>query len=205
MPSQYRIRTFIQDGYYHVFNRGTAKGEIYKDQNDYEIFIHLLRTAVLPASESIQRKNFYQKIRIISFCLMPNHFHIELQQTNEDTLPKFMSSLTVAYSMFFNRKYHRTSALFQGKYQSTNIDSDTYLLHLSRYIHLNPHSLGVNPFRYRYSSIEAYTSYKHPWIYTQPIDELLDITSQKQREDWYKSFLLSVDDFGSLEKQDPFL
>lgn len=205
MPSQYRMRMFIQDSYYHVFNRGTAKGEIFREAEDYEVFMHFLQTSIEKPTHPSRRKNFYQNIHIIAFALMPNHFHLEIHQSEERILAQFMSSLTVAYSMYFNRKYHRTGALFQGKYQSINVTTDNYLLHLSRYIHLNPKSLHRDPLTYPYSSIAAYMKNIKSWINTHPIDELLGVQNPKERSLKYVEFLCSVDDFHSLEKQDPFL
>jgi len=83
---------------------------------------------------------------------MPNHFHLLLNQSEKTALQKFMQSLTVKYSIYFNKKYDRVGQLFQGRFRAVLINDDSYLLHLSRYIHLNPQEVTEN-------LTESYSSY----------------------------------------------
>ena len=92
---------------------------------------------------------------------MPNHFHFELRQTNKKDMEAFMRSLITKYTMYFNRKYNRVGPLFQGRYKAVLILGDEYLLHLSRYIHLNPLELlskGQLLESYHWSSYSAYVN-----------------------------------------------
>lgn len=196
MPSPYHIRSFVENGFYHVFNRGVEKKPIFRDKEDFQVFHFLLRTFTLPPNPGtpFRRKNFFGDIFVVAFCLMPNHFHFLLQQHNERTLPEFMRSLINTYTLYFNKKYDRVGSIFQGRYKSKMIDSDEYLLHVSRYIHLNPKDLPFDPFSYPYSSIHAYIKGdEQNWIHTKKILEMIstksDNVTNMKRE--YKKFCLS--------------
>jgi putative transposase len=77
-------------------------------------------------------------VAIGAYCLMPNHFHILLTPLVEDGAATFMRRLATGYSMYFNKKHHRTGSLFEGRFKSEHVDSDNYLKYLFSYIHLNP-------------------------------------------------------------------
>ena len=83
---------------------------------------------------------------------MPNHFHLLIKQNDKDSLKSFMMSLITRYSMYFNKKYDRVGSLFQGIYRAVLVTDEQYLLHLSRYIHLNPSGASED-------IISAYSSY----------------------------------------------
>jgi putative transposase len=80
----------------------------------------------------------HNEIDLLAFALMPNHIHLQIKQKKSDSIAKFMKRLTTSYVMYFNRKYKRVGALFQNIYKAALINDESYLLHLSRYIHLNP-------------------------------------------------------------------
>lgn len=170
MPRRNSIKIYVQGGYYHVYNRGVEKRIIFKDGQDYKVFLSYLKyslseppkrgdivkTFTLQGSpfKGLPRlpKNFQNKIELLAFCLMPNHFHLLVKQEGKDTLKSFMMSLITRYSMYFNKKYDRVGSLFQGVYRGALITDEPYLLHLSRYIHLNPSGLTKN-------LTSAYSSY----------------------------------------------
>ena len=141
---------FIDNQFYHVYNRGTNSREIFKGEKDYFRFIHCLyefndRNPALAHHWMARKGELLNKpaeremlVDIHSFCLMPNHFHLILQQRVDAGITKFMRKLGTGYTMYFNEKYERTGVLFQGKFKSIPVLTDEYLLHLSRYIHLNP-------------------------------------------------------------------
>lgn len=139
--------------YYHIYNRGTDKRKIFSNESDYKRFTLLLLLA--NSSTEVRIRNLLRQkkyndifleydvehsnyVEIISWCLMPNHFHLLLSEKIEGGLPKFMKKLCTAYSMYFNKKYNRTGNLFQGKYKSKIIEDDVYLNQLIKYIHVNP-------------------------------------------------------------------
>ena len=83
---------------------------------------------------------------------MPNHFHLLIKQTSDRAIEGFMRSLLTRYSVYFNKRYNRVGSLFQGPYKAVIIDNESYLLHLSRYIHLNPSEYTKN-------LLDTYSSY----------------------------------------------
>ena len=170
MPQKNSIKTYVKDGYYHIYNRGVEKRKIFQDTQDYKVFLKYLKGYLSkpPKREDLQTlftlkggsfkgvprqpKNYYIKIELIAYCLMPNHFHLLIKQTDQKVMENFMRSLATRYSMYFNKKYQRVGKLFQGHYKAVLIYDDVYLLHLSRYIHLNPSEYSTN-------LLEAYSSY----------------------------------------------
>ena len=82
-------------------------------------------------------------IEIVAYCFMPNHFHLLLKQQESDGIAKFLSNFQEGYAKYYNIKYQRKGPLFQGRFQAVPIDTDEQLLHVSRYIHLNPFTGGL--------------------------------------------------------------
>jgi putative transposase len=133
--------------YFHVYNRGNSKQDIFKDNLDRERFQMLLFLANGTAPfvfREVEKDGVYdfergnQLVHIGVYCLMPNHFHILLTPAVEGGVQTFMQKLLTGYSMYFNRKYERTGVLFEGKFKAQHADSDEYLKYLFSYIHLNP-------------------------------------------------------------------
>ncbi len=120
---------------------------------------------------------------------MPNHFHLIVQQTHDHMLPVFIKSFISAYTRYFNEKYQRVGSIFQGRYKAKLIDTDEYLLHASRYIHLNPNGMKHDALSYPYSSLKAYTEITDNKISTEMIFELLGAKNLAQGRELYKKFL----------------
>lgn len=168
MPSKNVIRNFVEGGFYHVFNRGVEKREIFLDEQDYRIFLYYLVAYLQPLKEILKKypnfpprlynKNLSSKIDLLCFCLMPNHFHLLVSQSINDGVSKFLKQLTNAYTQYFNQKYRRVGCLFQGRFKAVTIENDEQLIHVSRYIHLNPliDNLVENPRFYKWSSFQEY-------------------------------------------------
>lgn len=137
---------------YHVFNRGVDKRDIFLDKNDYFRFLvylmqfnsaehvpnirYMVNEIVQGQTSNIIEK-FKQLVEIICFCLMPNHFHFILRQLVDNGISKFMQKIGTGYTMYFNEKNKRTGRLFESKYKLKLIETDEYLMYLSKYIHLN--------------------------------------------------------------------
>ncbi|MFA6296083.1 MAG: transposase [Patescibacteria group bacterium] len=121
-----RKTNFTNESFYHIYNRGTEKRDIFLQNYDYFQFIKLLR----------KYKN--NLVEIICYCLMPNHFHLLLKQLNNNGISKFMHLLTISYAKYFNKKYDHSGVLFQGKFKDVQILSYIQLLNISKYIHINP-------------------------------------------------------------------
>ena len=145
--------------YYHIFNRGNNKQIIFLDNRDFIRFlfliIHLQSPTVfrnIPRQVSYFFKNQLfdiskseekeisegRNIKLINFCLMPNHFHLTLCEFKEGGIAQYMQRVLTAYTKYFNTKYKKSGHLFQGPYKAVHIESDEQLLHLSAYIHRNP-------------------------------------------------------------------
>ncbi len=151
---------FITGEYYHIYNRGIDKRNIFKLERDYERFMMLLYVSNSTNENSLrlddllnkQHKSFKEVlildkgkplVSIGAWCLMTNHFHLLVRQEVDGGITKFMRKVGVGYSMFFNIKYHRQGALFGGLFKSKLIGkNDNYLKMLLAYIHLN--SLEIN-------------------------------------------------------------
>jgi len=136
--------------FYHIYNRGTEKRDIFLYPSDYERFISLLyisnstkpiridRRRKITLADTLQKPREDTLVDISAYCLMPNHFHILVYEKEESGISKFMQKLSTGYAMYFNTKYDRSGNLFQGKYKARHVDTDIYLRYIIAYIHLNP-------------------------------------------------------------------
>ncbi len=111
---------------YHIINRGNHREVVFKEDSDCVLFLEKL----------IEFSELYD-VAIHSYCLMPNHFHLQIQ-THHANLSKFMQSFLTSFTINMNRKYHKSGHLFQGRFKAQIVESDLYKNKLSRYIHLNP-------------------------------------------------------------------
>ncbi len=109
-------------------------------------------------------------IELTAYCLMDNHFHLLMyQETDPEALTRFMRSVSTAYTMYFNRKYRRNGHLFQSVFKASRIDNESYLLHITRYIHMNPRRY----LRYRWSSAQYYLGEPAPrWLNLERVNDM---------------------------------
>ena len=150
---------------YHVFNRGVEKREIFKDDNDRWRFLQGLflfndekTTAnllwqmeknrgrvtfgVLKEFFAEEKRNREPLVRIMADCLMPNHFHLLIEEIREGGISKFMHKLGTGYAEYFNNKYGRVGSLFQGRFKAVVVDDEMYLRYLLVYVNeINPAEL----------------------------------------------------------------
>ena len=146
MPS--RITPFVNGEFYHVYNRGSEKRPIFGTSRDHQRFIKTIKYYQIQGpkpkfSHSFKFKSFRldpnkKIVEIICFCLMPNHFHLLIKQLKDGGITEFISKLSNSYTKYYNTKYNRVGPLLQGEFKAVFIESDEQLLHISRYIHLNP-------------------------------------------------------------------
>lgn len=168
MPSKYVIRDFSENSFHHVFNRGVEKRKIFLEKSDYEMLIYYLYIYLQPIDKikslypatpfRILNKNLSNEVELVAYCLMPNHFHLLLKGGKKDSISKFLKQLTNAYTFYFNNKYKRVGSLMQGVFKSVRMVTDEQLIHVSRYIHLNPivGFLVKSLNDYKYSSFQNY-------------------------------------------------
>lgn len=154
MPA--RNTPLVTGEFYHIFNRGINKQPIFLSSRDYKRSVEMLRYysfanvklryskfLLLSNEERNRLLSKYKKenkkiVNIISFCLMPNHFHLLLQQSEDGGISNFLSIFQNSYTRFFNTKYTKIGPILQGQFKAVHIEDEYQLLHLSRYIHLNP-------------------------------------------------------------------
>ncbi len=145
---------FVTGEFYHVYNRGIDKRNIFKSTRDYERFMMLLCVANTNSGSlrldnliNHEHKNFQEimlldkgqpLVSIFAWCLMTNHFHLLLRQEVDGGITKFMRKVSIGYAMYFNIKYQRQGALFGGLFKSKAVaDDDLYFKKLFSCIHLN--------------------------------------------------------------------
>lgn len=178
-------RYFQKGSHYHIYNRGNRKENIFLQHRDYERFLTRTR----------EYKNKFG-ITILSYCLMPNHFHFLLKQDTEISITAFMLRLCTSYAKYFNIKYEQVGSIFQDRFKAKIIEFDEYLLALSRYIHKNPLEIqplthGVELQDYFWSSYSVYLSGIKNDIVNPAF--ILDYFSKNNPSSDYKDFV--EDDF----------
>ena len=170
MPSRNTVRYDTHDSYYHVYARGTNKGIIFLEPADKDYFLYLLSRHLSVNSVTNRKGYIYphyrNRVELLSYCLMDNHFHLLFYQAEKGAISDLMKSIMVSYTSFFNFKHQRTGPLFESRFKSSLISQDNYLLHVSRYIHLNPRSWKTFP----YSSLGHIRKASEPeWLQTDRV------------------------------------
>ncbi len=146
---------------YHLFNRGNAYRPIFFNLRDYQRFLKALAFYRYPSpplrlskylllsrekreelENQLIKKGSYL-VEIFCFCLMPNHYHFLAKQKQEGGIAKYLSQLQNSYSRYFNVKRKKAGSVFQGHFKAKRVETEEQLIHLSRYIHLNPYSSYV--------------------------------------------------------------
>jgi len=133
--------------YYHVYNRGAGKQNIFKEKIDLIRFLKCLTAfnSVKPVASlfeaerlgTVNSKRSERLVEIVAYCLNRNHYHLILRQVSDNGISEFMKRLGGGYTCYINEKYDSSGVLFQGKYKHKHIDSDEYLKYLSAYVNLN--------------------------------------------------------------------
>jgi putative transposase len=204
----------INGEYYHIYNRGVEKRNIFLDEADYFRLVLGMRefNDINPPCKlcRVQEKRGIKSeqdrepiVKFICYSLMPNHYHFLVQQVEDGGISKFMQKLGTGYTMYFNKRYKRNGVLFQGTFKIKHVPDDEYLLHLSRYIHLNALSVkgsswmsdGVDNKSEARNFLEEYKWHSLPfWIYNKP--NLVNlypriVLDQFSSKESYADFLLS--------------
>lgn len=201
MPSKNVVKEYSPQSYYHLYNRGVAKENIFLDAQDYKTFLSYLKLYLTPKEvspscpPSKQLNNFFGELYLLCYCLMSNHFHFLVFQESPTAITSFMRSLMSKYSRYFNTKYKRVGPIFQGKLKAVAVTSEEQFTYLSKYIHRNP--LAILPARsdlagYKYSSYQNYLRlFNQAWV--KP-EEILSLFSKTNRESSYRQFVEEVDE-----------
>ncbi len=161
-------RTFQNQAIYHIVNRGVEKRTIFQDRIDFRRFIRALvfyqqveRSTKLSLSKFrlVDRHSPF-RFEVLAYCLMPNHFHLLVRQLVDGGISQGISEICNSYTKFFNTRYTRVGPLFQGTFRAVRIETDDVLVHVCRYIFLNPvvASLAAAPGDYQWSSYRTIQS-----------------------------------------------
>lgn len=122
-----RNTNFEKGSYYHVYNRGCNRENIFRSKENYRFLLRRVREYL---------DKFY--VTVVAYCFMPNHYHFLLRQDSEVPINKFAQAVFNSYSKAFNKMYNRSGTLFEGPFKSIYVGDNNYLIHLCRYIHRNP-------------------------------------------------------------------
>jgi len=148
----------VNDEIYHIVNRSISSQHIFPCKRDNQHFLDTISYYRHPASAlklskylalsrnlraEVVKNHEDDIVGIICYCLMPNHFHLLVKQNKGGGISRFMSNLTNSYTRYFNTKYERKGPIFEGRFRAVRIETNEQLLHVSRYIHLNPFSSYV--------------------------------------------------------------
>ncbi len=160
---------------YHVYTRSIDNYITFRDENDYTRVLEAIKYykhGKVPTSFSnyikIKNKKFFSLkyelntnnpvVHIIAYCIMPTHVHLILKQLNDNGISLYIKNVFDSYTRYFNSKYQRKGTLWESKFKSVHVESNEQLLHLTRYIHLNPTTAGIvkEPEDWPYSSYMEY-------------------------------------------------
>lgn len=186
MPVRNTTKQYDAPAYYHVYNHGVGDEPIFHDDQDRRKFLTLLSRHLDPSDTArTSDGSAYQvyDINLVAYCLMSNHFHLMVfQESDPQAITQLMRSVATAYTMYFNRKHKRRGHLFESVFKAKCITDDAHLIHMSRYIHMNPRSY----LRYKWSSINYYLGGEPPaWLKPSLVNGLTP--------EGYKNFLQSYE------------
>lgn len=200
-----RKEIFAIGEYYHIYNRGVDKRDVFLDDRDRMRFINtayvLNNFLEIPYRFDLQTlmpREFLKPreplVKIVAGCLMSNHFHFFVTPLQENGISKFLHKFGVSYTMYFNKRYERSGRLFESTFKARHVDSHDYASYLTQYIHLNPMDLfqtksGTGAVEklenYMWSTLPDYLGKKSR--FSQLLngnfrDEVLDISKEEYRK-----------------------
>ena len=191
----YRSAPLVPNEYYHIFNRGVAKMQIFNNFFDYNRFYKSMLYYQIEGPkpryslfmpETLKLDSTKKIVEIVSYCLMPNHFHFLVRQITEGGITEFISKLSNSYTKYYNIKHRRIGPLLQGDFKSVHIESNEQLIHLSRYVHLNPVVGYVTRDleTYRWSSYLEYVTTQEKNVCDKDV-----VLNQFQSKEGYREFV----------------
>lgn len=170
--------TLTNNETYHIYTRSIAGFEIFRSQDLFQRFLDTViyynnfsrrlryskYVSLSPeARERVdQRSSVDPVVQIIAYCIMPTHIHLALKQVKDGGISYFMKNVLDSFSRYFNTSHNRKGPLWESRFKNVLVDSDEQLLHLTRYIHLNPSSASLvsRPEDWKYSSYNEYVEEK---------------------------------------------
>lgn len=205
-----RKHPFVNNQVYHVFSKSIAGYKVFVRTADYERFLEMIKFYQF-SSNNIKFSIYYKMLKdknssvyksivnfnldskyvdVIAYCIMPTHFHFILHQVSDNGISKFMKNILDSYTRYFNLLNNRKGPLWQGRFKSVFVANDEQLLHLTRYIHLNPTSdkLVASPDQWRFSSYLEYLGKSDTKICN--FDNFINVNP-----DSYEKFVLDRQDY----------
>ncbi len=198
-----RKHPIVTGNVYHVLNKSIAGYVIFTSHKEFVRMIQMLRFFSidnnLPKfSRFIEQNSEKGKsieqilsekaeegtlIDIIAYCIMPTHFHLVIRQNKDNGVSKFIGNLCNSYARYFNTKYERKGRLWEGVFKNVSVDSEEQLLHLTRYIHLNPATAGLvkKAEGWKYSSYDEYLGLSRTIFPFCKFSNLIDMSSKEYR------------------------
>jgi len=213
MPTKNTIKTYVENGYYHLYNRGVDKREIFLDEQDCIVFLHYLKLYLSPPESLLKNQflspkilykitnlNLNKEISLLSFALMPNHFHMQVKQYTKEGIEKLTRRVITSYVQYFNKKHKRIGTLFESTYKAILLETEEQFLYLSSYIHRNPMRLKNARFDFiQFSSYPYFLNTKNSdWINPKEILSYFRSSRNKTADD-----KLSYQNFVESFKEDP--
>ena len=228
MPALNHKKSNKTEAYSHIYNKAVEERSLFNNQEDYEVFLGYLNDylTIPPDPEKVKKsfsvngrtfqgvphqpKNYFNKVELIAYSLLPDHFHLLANQKLPGTLEKLIRSLCTRYAIYYNKKYQRSGSLFIGPYKSVQIKDVSQLLHLTRYFH---HESFKEKGDLKNLNNDSYSSYEdylgitsNPWVKPQVVLTYFD----KSENDYFKgidgyknfveSYILKPDETRMLEK-----
>lgn len=199
-----RRKTILAVGeFYHIFNRSLNLFPIFSGKKEINYFLEAMKYYLWeypPIKFSLFRanKNSYKRLKenklisLVAFVIMSNHFHFLVKQEKSDGIRTYLQKLTNSFSHYFNLKNKRKGSLFEAPFKAVRIETEEQLIHVSRYIHLNPTTSYIteNPADYPYSSYAAYMRQQQGSL-VDPTYVLSSFVNKKR----YEQFVLNQKDY----------
>lgn len=150
-----KIVPLLEDEFYHIYNRGVDKRDIFLDKEDYLRFYQSLYVfnVVEPTinfnSAKAKLKNITNQetlVEIVAYSLLPNHYHLLVKQCSENGISEFMRRLSTGYTSYFNQKNKRSGSLFQGRFKRVHVGTDSQYNYIFAYVNENHfvHNVDIN-------------------------------------------------------------
>jgi REP element-mobilizing transposase RayT len=166
------FKNFTPGNIYHIYNRGNNKEKIFFDEQDYRAFLFRFGLCLGLTEKELNVEKLiampYSRIRITkinksnfklhAFCLMPNHFHLLIEQVGDISISNLILKVCTSYARYINKKYKKVGHLFQDKFKAVLIENNPQLMWASAYIHMNPvkDKIVKHPADYPWSSYNDY-------------------------------------------------
>jgi len=153
---------------YHIYNKSIAGFSVFNNAGDYNRMTELAsfyiaekvpcKFSTYKILKNVKFKPSTRIVDIVAYCLMPTHIHFVLKQNQDDGIEKFIGLISQSYGQYFNLHHKRNGPLWEGRFKNVLVNTDEQLLHLTRYVHLNPVTafLVNDPGYWKYSSYNEY-------------------------------------------------